>query len=160
MLLGDPALLLLDEPTAGLDPRAAAEVRTLLSGLRGQRTVIISSHNLSELERLCDAVTVLDHGKVVQDGTLAEVTRRGAEFSVQISRGDVPLPELRALPGVARVDLSPSGQLSVRLSPDAPPVDDVIAAVLEALLARGVRIGGLTQGSSLEQRVLDVTSGS
>ena len=159
-LLGDPALLLLDEPTAGLDPRAAAEVRTLLSGLRGQRTVIISSHNLSELERLCDAVTVLDHGKVVQDGTLAEVTRRGAEFSVQISRGDVPLPELRALPGVARVDLSPSGQLSVRLSPDAPPVDDVIAAVLEALLARGVRIGGLTQGSSLEQRVLDVTSGS
>ena len=160
VLLGDPALLLLDEPTAGLDPRAAAEVRTLLSGLRGQRTVIISSHNLSELERLCDAVTVLDHGKVVQDGTLAEVTRRGAEFSVQISRGDVPLEELRALPGVARVDLSPSGQLSVRLSPDAPPVDDVIAAVLEALLARGVRIGGLTQGSSLEQRVLDVTSGS
>ena len=160
VLLGDPALLLLDEPTAGLDPRAAAEVRTLLSGLRGQRTVIISSHNLSELERLCDAVTVLDHGKVVQDGTLAEVTRRGAEFSVQISRGDVPLEELRALPGVARVDLSPSGQLAVRLAPDAPPVDDVIAAVLEALLARGVRIGGLTQGSSLEQRVLDVTSGS
>ena len=159
-LLGDPALLLLDEPTAGLDPRAAAEVRTLLSGLRGQRTVIISSHNLSELERLCDAVTVLDHGKVVQDGTLAEVTRRGAEFSVQISRGDVPLEELRALPGVARVDLSPSGQLAVRLAPDAPPVDDVIAAVLEVLLARGVRIGGLTQGSSLEQRVLDVTSGS
>jgi ABC-2 type transport system ATP-binding protein len=159
-LLGEPALLLLDEPTAGLDPRAAAEVRTLLSGLRGQRTVIISSHNLAELERLCDAVTVLDHGKVVQDGTLAEVTRRGAEFSVQIGRGDVPLPELRALSGVARVDLSPSGQLAVRLSPDAPPAEDVIAAVLEALLARGVRITALTQGSSLEQRVLDVTSGS
>jgi ABC-type multidrug transport system ATPase subunit len=159
-LLGDPELLLLDEPTAGLDPRAAAEIRTLLSGLRGHRTVIISSHNLAELERLCDAVTVLDHGKVVQDGTLAEVTRRGAEFSVQISRGDVPLPELRLIAGVAGVDLSPSGQLSIRLSPDAPPADDVIAAVLEELLARGVRIAGLTQGSSLEQRVLDVTSGT
>ena len=158
-LLGEPALLLLDEPTAGLDPRAAAEVRTLLAGLRGQRTVIISSHNLAELERLCDAVTVLDHGKVVQDGTLAEVTRRGAEFSVQITRGDVPLPELRTLPGVARMELSPAGQLAVGLAPDAPPADDVIAAVLEALLARGVRISGLTQGSSLEQRVLDVTSG-
>ena len=158
-LLGEPALLLLDEPTAGLDPRAAAEVRSLLSGLRGQRTVIISSHNLAELERLCDAVTVLDHGKVVQDGTLAEVTRRAAEFSLQISRGDVPLPELRALPGVARVDLSPSGQLAVRLAPDAPPAEDVIAAVLEVLLARGVRITALIQGSSLEQRVLDVTSG-
>ncbi|HZJ55657.1 MAG TPA: ABC transporter ATP-binding protein [Myxococcaceae bacterium] len=159
-LLGEPALLLLDEPTAGLDPRAASEVRSLLSGLRGQRTVIISSHNLAELERLCDAVTVLDHGKVVQAGTLAEVTRRAAEFSLQISRGDVPLPELRALPGVARVDLSPSGQLAVRLAPDAPPAEDVIATVLEALLARGVRIISLTQGSSLEQRVLDVTSGS
>jgi ABC-type multidrug transport system ATPase subunit len=158
-LLGEPALLLLDEPTAGLDPRAAAEVRTLLAGLRGQRTVIISSHNLAELERLCDAVTVLDHGKVVQDGTLAEVTRRGAEFSVQITRGDVPLPELRTLPGVARMELSPAGRLAVGLAPDAPPADDVIAAVLEALLARGVRISGLTQGSSLEQRVLDVTSG-
>jgi ABC-type multidrug transport system ATPase subunit len=159
-LLGEPALLLLDEPTSGLDPRAAAEVRSLLSGLRGQRTVIISSHNLAELERLCDAVTVLDHGKVVQDGTMAEVTRRAAEFSLQVSRGDVPLPELRAIPGVARVDLSPSGQLAVRLAPDAPPAEDVIAAVLEALLARGVRISALTQGSSLEQRVLDVTSGS
>jgi ABC-type multidrug transport system ATPase subunit len=159
-LLGDPHLLLLDEPTAGLDPRAAAEIRTLLSGLRGQRTVIISSHNLAELERLCDAVTVLDHGKVVQDGTLAEVTRRGAEFSVQISRGDVPLPELRAIAGVAGLDLSPAGQLAIRLSPDAPPADDVIAAVLEALLAHGVRIAGLTRGSSLEQRVLDVTSGT
>ena len=134
-LLGEPALLLLDEPTAGLNPRAAAEVRALLGGLRGQRTVIISSHNLAELERLCDAVTVLDHGKVVQDGTLAEVTRRGAEFSVQVGRGDVPLPELRALPGVAQVDLSPSGQLAVRLSPDSPPADDVVATVLEALLA-------------------------
>jgi ABC-2 type transport system ATP-binding protein len=159
-LLGEPALLLLDEPTAGLDPRAAADVRSLLAGLRGERTVVISSHNLSELERLCDAVTVLDHGKVVQDGTLAEVTRRGAEFSVQVSRGDVPLPEVRALAGVARADLSPSGQLSVRLAPDAPPADDVIAAVLETLLSRGVRITTLTQGSSLEQRVLDVTSGT
>ena len=79
---------------------------------------------------------------------------------MQVSRGDVPLPELRALPGVARVELSPSGHLAVGLAPDAPPADDVIAAVLEALLARGVRISGLTQGSSLEQRVLDVTAGA
>ena len=157
-LLGEPALLLLDEPTAGLDPRAAAEIRTLLAGLRGQRTVVICSHNLAELERLCDAITVLDHGKVVQDGTMAEVTRRSAEFSLQISRGDVPLPELRSLIGVAAIELSPSGRLSVRLSPSAPPADDVIAAVLESLLAHGVRISALTQGSSLEQRVLDVTA--
>jgi ABC-2 type transport system ATP-binding protein len=158
-LLGEPALLLLDEPTAGLDPRAAAEVRGLLAGLRGQRTVVISSHNLSELERLCDAVTVLDRGKVVQDGNMADVTRRGAEFSVQVARGDVPLAEVRALPGVAAAELTSRGLLSVRLSPDAPPSEDVIAAVLEGLLARGVRFTALTQGSSLEQRVLDVTAG-
>jgi ABC-type multidrug transport system ATPase subunit len=157
-LLGEPALLLLDEPTAGLDPRAAAEVRALIAGLRGERTVVISSHNLSELERLCDAVTVLDHGKVVQDGSLADITRRGAEFSMQVSRGDVPLPELRALAGVARAELTPSGLLTIRLSPQAPAAEDVIAAVLEALLARGARVTSLTQGSSLEQRVLDVTA--
>jgi len=151
-LLGEPALLLLDEPTAGLDPRAAAEVRSLLGGLRGQRTVIISSHNLSELERLCDAVTVLDLGKVVQDGSIAEI-------SVQVARGDVPLAELRAVAGVAAVDLSPTGRVSVRLATDAPPAEDVIAAVLEVLLAHGVRITCLLQGSSLEQSVLDVTAG-
>ena len=105
-LLGEPALLLLDEPTAGLDPRVAAEVRTLLAGLRGSCTVVISSHNLSELERLCDAVTVLDHGKVVQDGSLAEITGRGRSSRLQITRGDVPLAELRALTGVAEASAS------------------------------------------------------
>jgi hypothetical protein len=60
--------------------------------------------------------------------------------------------------GVAQVELSPSGRVSVRLAPDAPPAEDVIAAVLEVLLAHGVRITSLLQGSSLEQRVLDVTA--
>jgi len=156
-LLGEPALLLLDEPTAGLDPRVAAEVRTLLAGLRGTCTVVISSHNLSELERLCDAVTVLDHGRVVQDGSLAEITGRGAEFSLQITRGDVPLAELRALTGVAEATLQSTGALTIRLAADAPPAEDVIAGVLEQLLARGVRLTSLSQGRSLEQRVLDVT---
>ena len=133
-LLGEPALLLLDEPTAGLDPRAAAEVRTLLGRLRGQRTVIISSHNLTELEQLCDAVTVLDHGKVVQDGTLAEVTRRGAEFSVQVSQGDVPRPEVRALQRWPAPSCHPQGRSGCGCA-DAPPAEDVLASVLETLLA-------------------------
>ena len=156
-LLGEPELLLLDEPTAGLDPRVAVEVRSLLAGLRGTTTVVISSHNLTELERLCDAVTVLDHGKVVQDGSLAEVTGRGAEFSIQITRGDVPLPDLRTLTGVAEARLQSTGALTIRLTPDAPPAEDVIARVLEQLLAHGVRLTSLAQGRSLEQRVLDVT---
>jgi len=129
----------------------------LLAGLRGTTTVVISSHNLTELERLCDAVTVLDHGKVVQDGSLAEVTGRGAEFSIQITRGDVPLPDLRTLTGVAEARLQSTGALTIRLTPDAPPAEDVIARVLEQLLAHGVRLTSLAQGRSLEQRVLDVT---
>lgn len=157
-LLGEPALLLLDEPTSGLDPRIAAEVRTLLAGLRGERTVVISSHNLAELERLCDAVTVLDHGRVVQDGPMEEITQRGAEFRVQIVRGEVPLPALRAQAGVEEVQLTPSGQLTVRLSAGAPASEDVIARTLEVLLAHGVRFTSLVQGRSLEQRVLDVTA--
>jgi ABC-2 type transport system ATP-binding protein len=156
-LLGDPPLLLLDEPTAGLDPRVAAEIRSLLAGLRGERTIVISSHNLTELEQLCDAVTVLDHGRIVQDGSMATVTRRGAEFSLQIVRGDVPLPALRAEAGVADAALSPSGTLTIRLAADAPPAEDVIARVLEHLLAHGVRITALSQGRSLERQVLDIT---
>jgi ABC-2 type transport system ATP-binding protein len=74
--LGDPEILLLDEPSAGLDPRAAVELRRDIGRLAaGGRTVVVCSHSLPELESVCDRVTVLHEGKVVLDGALEDLRR-------------------------------------------------------------------------------------
>src|ERR671933_1699852 len=76
-LLKDPELLILDEPTNGLDPRGMAEMRTLIRTIgQSKRTVLLSSHLLGEVEQICDRVGVIQHGRLVAEGTLAEL--RGA----------------------------------------------------------------------------------
>ncbi|MCU0696941.1 MAG: ABC transporter ATP-binding protein, partial [Myxococcaceae bacterium] len=79
-LMGSPPVIFLDEPTAGLDPKIAASVRQLIRELKGQHTVVVSSHNLQELEELCDATAILDKGKLVSAATMTELTGQMAEF--------------------------------------------------------------------------------
>src|SRR6185295_16960630 len=98
-LMGAPPVLLLDEPTAGLDPKIAAQVRSVIRDAKGKQTVVVSSHNLQELEELCDRAAILDRGKLQQAGTISELTSRSAEFRVQIARGTVPLDEVQRLAG-------------------------------------------------------------
>lgn len=77
-LLKQPELLILDEPTNGLDPKGMAEMRTLIRELgRGQRTVLLSSHLLGEVQQICDRVGVIQNGKVVAEGTVDEIRGRG-----------------------------------------------------------------------------------
>ncbi len=75
-LCGDPPILILDEPTIGLDPAQVVDVRDLVRGLRGQRTVLFSSHVLSEVEAVCDRVIVIARGRIVGEGTAAELGAR------------------------------------------------------------------------------------
>ena len=79
-LLTNPSILFLDEPTSGLDPEAAEQVHTLIQSVRAQqgRTVILCTHNLVEAQRLCDRVTILQHGHVLASGTIDEL-RKGYE---------------------------------------------------------------------------------
>src|SRR6185436_1393869 len=84
-LLGDPEVVLLDEPTGGLDPRSAYEVRQLIKGRRGRCTMIVSSHNLQELEEICDSAAILDRGKLIAAGSIAQLTAASEEVRVKIS---------------------------------------------------------------------------
>jgi len=114
-LLGDPKVVLLDEPTGGLDPRAAHEVRTLVKARRGRCTLVISSHNLQELEEVCSSAAILDRGRLVMTGTMAELTAVSSEIRIELARGSGPTeggyrtaatsPEeaLRAVAGVTTV---------------------------------------------------------
>ncbi len=106
-LLHDPALLILDEPTVGLDPSQVVEIRTLVRELATHRTVILSSHILSEVSQICTRVIVIHRGRIVGHDTVADLEKRlkGAErVFVQVrAPGVEALEAIRALPGVTAV---------------------------------------------------------
>jgi len=77
-LIHNPSVLVLDEPTIGLDPRQIREIRTLIRELSGERTVILSTHILPEVAQLCEKVVIINDGRVVVDGLLADLTRERA----------------------------------------------------------------------------------
>jgi len=72
-LLGDPQLLILDEPTTGLDPNQLVEIRALIRDLGKERTVILSTHIMQEVREMCDRVVILDHGEIKADKTIQEI---------------------------------------------------------------------------------------
>lgn len=114
-LCGEPEVLVLDEPTVGLDPRQTAEFRDTLKKLSGGRTVIFSSHILSEVQALCDRVIILHHGRVACDQCLGDMSRgAGARLQAAIC-GDMEtlLPALRSLSSVARVTRLPAREAGV-----------------------------------------------
>jgi ABC-2 type transport system ATP-binding protein len=165
--LGEPEVVLLDEPTAGLDPRVAFEMRQLIkakTGTRGgRRTIVISSHNLQELEEICDGAAILDRGRLVASGSMAELTAANDEVRFELAPGtrrgtepgQVPLAPIRDLPAVSSVDFDDERcHLVVSVKGD---VDTVISQVLAILVQHQVRISGVNKGRGLEQRVMDLT---
>ena len=159
--LGDPELILLDEPTAGLDPRHAHDLRALIRGQRGARTVVVSSHNLQELEAICDEAAFMEKGLTVESGAVRTLTAQDAEFFVVLAPGPEPLAELRARLPDAVITWEPERRtLRVAFHPTAQRLaEDLIADVLHELLAAGARISALGKGRSLEQRYLEQPSG-
>jgi len=112
-LLPDPEVLVLDEPTSGLDPLQRIEVRRLIHELAAERTVLLSSHILPEIEAVCPRVIILHKGRVTADGSQEELVRRlGGEGRVQLelapsAAGEGPAEvaaRLRALPGIESVE--------------------------------------------------------
>jgi len=140
-LLHEPPLLFLDEPTAGLDPEAARQVTEMIARLshREGRTVFLCTHNLTEAQRLCDRVAVMDRGRLLALGTLEELSRTlWPGLPVEIGLGapltDAAVGALRHLPGVR--DVQHEGlQLTVNVTGES-----TIPAVVETLVREGARI--------------------
>ncbi len=152
-LMGSPELVLLDEPLAGLDPVQAHSLRDALKGLRGVQTLVISSHNLAELERMCDWVVMLANGHCVQEGTLADVTGQTQRVEWHVN-GDVPLERLRsALPGHT---LSMDGGKLIQEAPDGT-LDKSSIEIMRVLADVGVSVREVRRGVSLERRFIDET---
>ena len=108
VLIHDPKVLILDEPASGLDPRARIEIRELLRELKRMgKTIMISSHILSELEEICDHVGIIEHGKLVFSGTMEEIRPRlGIQSKVRVrvaKHQDKAIELLSALPQIRQV---------------------------------------------------------
>lgn len=109
-LLHQPEVLILDEPTVGLDPQQVIEIRNLIRALRGRTTVLLSTHILPEVGMTCDRVVIIDRGRIVAEDTAAALTRHveGAERTMVRVEGpvDAVVRVLRDLPDVDHVDVA------------------------------------------------------
>jgi ABC-2 type transport system ATP-binding protein len=157
-LLADPMLLILDEPTNGLDPGGIQEFREMVRELVEQegRTVFLSSHLLDEVEKICDIAAIVDRGKVVTQGPIAELAEGGArhELIVTVDDPERALGILEALHEVREVRRADDG-LRVVLSGASETAAEVNARLVSARLAV-TRLEPVRH--SLEQRFLEVTS--
>jgi ABC-2 type transport system ATP-binding protein len=140
-LIHDPAVLILDEPASGLDPRARVELREILRTLAGMgKAIVISSHILSELAEICTALGILHRGRMVAGGTLEEIAEQagGRPLAVRLAPGanlDPAIAVARRTPGVAAVRVT-GDDLLVDFSGDAA----AMAALLAALVGAGLPV--------------------
>ena len=161
VLVHDPDLLLLDEPASGLDPRARIELMEILQELkRLGKTIFISSHILSELAELCDAVTILDRGAVKYTGTMRGLVaggKTGDAYLISLRAQHPPLVgALGALPGVTRVE-QPDGGLA-EYSVEFDPAALTPNGILQAALASGAEITAFQEDvKHLNQAFMDLT---
>lgn len=161
-LIGNPDILILDEPTVGLDPKQIIEIRETIRSLGQNHTVILSSHILPEVQAVCDRILVIHHGKIVADGTSAELSERmeGAEQLDMTIEGEPAgvLSTLRAVPGIAEAIVTQEdGKKSIyRIT--AEPDADIRHSVFDALSQNHMPILSMQQVElSLEDIFLELT---
>ena len=157
-LLMPRELLVLDEPTNGLDPQGTREVRSLIRSFAADgTTVFVSSHLLAEVEQLCTHVGVMSGGTLVAQGTLADFRRAGARARVQIRTPDLEAARAVLASLGVEIDVRDAASdldLVTGVKPDSAPPETIVSA----LVAAGVRVRGFeVVGESLEQRFVELT---
>jgi ABC-2 type transport system ATP-binding protein len=162
-ILHNPDVLILDEPTAGLDPKQIIETRELIRGLAGSHTVILSTHILPEVSMTCGRVVIINEGRVVAEDTPDNLTRRlkGAGTIRVEARGDAAsvLEAVAAVPGVLAAHPRGGHDGAVIVDVEAEAGRDVRAELAWAVVTKGHALLGLQQmGMSLEEIFLHLTT--
>ena len=155
-LLRDPKLLLLDEPTTGLDPGGMRDMRALIRRLAGEGiTIMLSSHVLTEVEEVCNRVAIVRSGRIVYEGEIADLKRTaGTTYSLVTTDDDRALAVCQAQPGIAEVRVEKS-----RVCFTAE--DGAVAELSQALIEAGALIRELTpQTATLEDLFFSLVEGS
>ncbi|GAB4012382.1 gliding motility-associated ABC transporter ATP-binding subunit GldA [Spirosoma sp. KCTC 42546] len=157
-LLHNPPVLILDEPTTGLDPNQLAEIRQVIRNAGRDKTVLFSTHIMQEVEAICDRVVIINRGQIVADGPLSQLrsTSSGenvvviAEFEGELANPDV----LTAIPGVEHVEPIERGQYRITAKPNT----DLRATIFRLAADQNLTLVGLRQQeNSLETIFKELT---
>jgi len=163
-ILHNPDVLILDEPTAGLDPKQIHETRQLIRSLAGEHTIILSTHILPEVEQTCDHVIIISRGKIVAQDTVENLTSRlRGQEAVLLEVAGAGVEEIRsslaALPGVARVTHRESRDGLHSFEVESAPGQNVRASLARRVVEHGWSLHELRSLSmSLEQVFLELTA--
>jgi gliding motility-associated transport system ATP-binding protein len=160
-ILHRPDLLILDEPTEGLDPNQRVEIRHLIGRLGRERTVMLSTHVLPEVQHTCSRLLIINRGKLVADGSVDALTSRataGVRVDVEVAGSDVET-RLAALPGILGVDAQPAADGRWRVQIHASGESDLRPRIFETAKAEGWTLYELHQESgSLEDLFRQLTA--
>ncbi len=161
-LLADPELLILDEPMNGLDPAGILELRGLIRALVDEgRTVMLSSHLLDEVEKTCDAAAIVDDGRIVAQGSIAELRGGGSGPRAIDIDCEHHVQAAGLLAGVRGVGSATDYEdlLRVTLTPEAPVDREIVTELLRRLLGEGIAVGRVVPVThTLEERFLTMTT--
>lgn len=157
--MGDPQLIILDEPTAGLDPHAARDVRAQLRAIRGDRTIIVSTHNLTEIEDMCSEVAILSKGKVVKQDRIDNLVGSKPEVSFRMAE-QPPESVLQMLRDIDFVEEAfwdiDSARVKIRVL-ESKPADEASGELVAKLVQNQVKFLEMQVGSSLEEQFISET---
>ncbi len=163
-LLAEPRVLILDEPTVGLDPEQVRQFRQLLREVGRDRTVILSTHILSEVELVCSHVVIIHKGRIVAKDTASNLRRRYGAAERTVAEIAGPLADVRqaleAIPGVARAIVSGGGDVYHRFTVDAAGGEDLREVVFRAVRDGGWALRELRRETvSLEDAFVEIVGG-
>jgi ABC-2 type transport system ATP-binding protein len=156
-IVHEPEVVILDEPTIGLDPKQVAEARELIKGMRNERTLIYSTHILSEVAATCDRIIVIDKGKLVAQESLDTYSAHGVVKTELIlkSINEVVIASIQKVPGVRSVKTATSGAQKLIVESDSK--DDVMAEIAKAVVGSNAGLLNMAPVKlSLEEHYLEL----
>jgi ABC-2 type transport system ATP-binding protein len=157
--IGAPELVLLDEPTAGLDPASAAQIKNIIRTHAQDRAFIITSHNLDDIEELCGSVVILKGGKVTENRAVADLVARASVLSFKLEK-DPPANVASLFSAVSAVTKVETGRPGERLLVVHYLEADGNATqitVLQTLASNGLAFVEMSRGRSLQDKVIEMT---
>lgn len=162
-LIGDPEVLILDEPTVGLDPRQIIEIRNVIKSLRKDKTIIFSTHIMQEIEAVCDSVTIISDGKIVAQGSLDEINKETGDkdkFIVGIiGNGQIAYEVLKSIPEVKQCKVSKQDKNISEFIIEQMPETDIRVSLTKALSENDLAIASLRSASlTLEEIFIKLTN--
>ena len=159
--LGNPELVLLDEPFSGLDPHEVARLRTFVCSRKGTQTLIISSHNLHEVAEVCDQVAFIENGRALRQSTLDGITHRHQVTKYHLATNALKIEDLCEEELNIQLRLAPNGELLIaEFNDQENSPSEVNARILSKLLHLQVGILEVSIGDSLEREYLKSTGRS